>query len=67
MHLYLTLDTNLTLLLLFAAFVRHQCMVIGIHELILQSMVGQPDNCLIQELSLEALAVLATAGKENKN
>ncbi|XP_072026368.1 leucine-rich repeat serine/threonine-protein kinase 2-like [Amphiura filiformis] len=43
------------------AFVRHQCMVIGIHELILQTMVGNPDNCLIQELSLEALAALSTA------
>ncbi|XP_022097759.1 leucine-rich repeat serine/threonine-protein kinase 2-like isoform X2 [Acanthaster planci] len=41
--------------------VRYQCMVEGIHELILQSMVSHPDNRSIQELALEAMAVLSTA------
>ncbi|XP_038069543.1 leucine-rich repeat serine/threonine-protein kinase 2-like isoform X2 [Patiria miniata] len=41
--------------------VRYQCMVEGIHELILQSMVSHPNNSSIQELALEAMAVLSTA------
>ncbi|XP_071805537.1 leucine-rich repeat serine/threonine-protein kinase 2-like isoform X2 [Asterias amurensis] len=41
--------------------VRYQCMVEGIHELILQGMINNPDESRIQELALEAMAVLSTA------
>ena len=40
-------------------------MVEGIHELILQGMINNPDESRIQELALEAMAVLSTAGKSS--
>ena len=47
-----------------ADLIRHQCFVVGVHTLILSAMDSYPEDEVLQEASIEALAVLGGVGKQ---